>query len=158
MEPSSEPSADRARLKTLLGTTRAQPKRNPLPALHTPTLTPSASAPRTQPSAAMEFVANLDQIRIMDTRTSVRDGATLYVVQAYTLYQSCSHLPTARTSSTLPAPPTPIRQPVLSLGSRTSTATPTTASTSEHHDAPSALPTSACVVGSPSLHGSVTMP
>ncbi|KAE8993939.1 hypothetical protein PR001_g20535 [Phytophthora rubi] len=116
------------------------PKQNPsgpLPVLHTPTLTPSASAPRTQPSETMEFVANLDQIRIVDTQTSVRDGATLYVVEAYTLYQS-----SVQNNSTQPPLPTQsqIRQPVLSVGSRTSTTTPTTTSTSEHHDAPERAP------------------
>ncbi|KAE9115583.1 hypothetical protein PF002_g11078 [Phytophthora fragariae] len=137
------PSAD---LKALLGSTRAMPKQNPsgpLPVLHTPTLTPSASAPRTQPSETMEFVANLDQIRIVDTQTSVRDGATLYVVEVYTLYQSSVH-----SNSTQPPLPTQspsqIRQPVLSVGSRTSTTTPTTTSTSEHHEAPERAPDLCC--------------
>ncbi|KAG6620008.1 uncharacterized protein IUM83_05717 [Phytophthora cinnamomi] len=141
-------STDRARVKALLGSARTLPKLNPagsLPELHTPALTPSVSAPHAQPSSAVEFVANLDQIRV-DTMTSVRDGATLYVVETYTLYQFPSHISALRSSSTVPLPTTTqtqIRQPVLSLGSRTSTATPTTASTSEHHedhDAPERAP------------------
>lgn len=130
----------RARHKALLSSTRTTAQLNPggpLPTLKTPSLAPSSATPRdrSQPSTSMEFISNLDQIRIVDTQTSTRDGATLYVVEAFTLFQSTSNIPTMRNSNALAAP---LMQPQTSV-SRVSTATPTAASTSEH-DAPEHQP------------------
>ncbi|KAG7380321.1 hypothetical protein PHYPSEUDO_007293 [Phytophthora pseudosyringae] len=129
MQPCTSPT-DRARHKALLSATRAMPRLNPLPALHaSANLTPSSSAPRdrSQPSTSMELLSNLDQIRIVDTQTSTREGATLYVVESYALSLTASNIPTMRNSSPPPGPRAP-----LSSVSRASTATPTTASMSEH--------------------------
>ncbi|KAF1784528.1 hypothetical protein GQ600_9164 [Phytophthora cactorum] len=123
-EEASTSATNRARHKELLSFAREMPKLKPLPALTSASLAPLSSAPRDRsPPSSMEFLSNLDQIRIVDTQTSTRDGATLYVVESYTLSYSTSNIPTQL-------------RPPLSSVSQLSTATPTTASTSEH-EAPS---------------------
>ncbi|KAG2788945.1 hypothetical protein JG687_00003775 [Phytophthora cactorum] len=121
-EEASTSATNRARHKELLSFAREMPKLKPLPALTSASLAPLSSAPRDRsPPSSMEFLSNLDQIRIVDTQTSTHDGATLYVVESYTLSYSYS------TSNI----PTQLRPPLSSV-SQLSTATPTTASTSEH--------------------------
>jgi hypothetical protein len=74
----------------------------------------------------MEFLSSLGQIRIVDTHPNTRDGATLYVVEAYTLLPSTSNIPTVRNSGT------PLGHLRPRQSSVSSSSTPVTASTSEH--------------------------
>ncbi|ETN02029.1 hypothetical protein F442_17934 [Phytophthora nicotianae P10297] len=127
VEPTSASPTSRAHHKALLSSARETPKLNPLPALTCANLAPLTSTitrDRSPPSS-IEFLSNLDQIRIVDTQTSTRDGATLYVVESYTLSYSTSNIHIMRNSST---PPTQLRPPLSSV----SQLTPTTASTTEH--------------------------
>ncbi|KAG3113419.1 hypothetical protein PI124_g19691 [Phytophthora idaei] len=101
-EEASTSATNRARHKELLSFAREMPKLKPLPALTSASLAPLSSAPRDRsPPSSMEFLSNLDQIRIVQARATLR--------------------------------------PPLSSVSQLSTATPTTASTSEH-EAPERQP------------------
>ncbi|KAG1703949.1 hypothetical protein DVH05_006955 [Phytophthora capsici] len=128
-------ATDREHHKAMLSAARSTPKPNQLPALNTQTnLTPLASAAndRSQPSTSMEFLSNLEQIRIVDIQKSTRDGATLYVVEVYTLSPTTSNIPTMRNSS-----PMGQLRPVASTSGLSTN--PITASTSEL-EAPERLP------------------
>ncbi|KAL3672247.1 hypothetical protein V7S43_002907 [Phytophthora oleae] len=117
----SSTAIDQARRhKVMLSAVRTTPKPSQLPALNTSTNVTPLTSDRSQPSTSMEFLSNLEQIRIVDIQTSTRDGATLYVVEVYTLSPTASNIPTVRNSS-----PMGQLRPVSST-------TPTTASTSEH--------------------------
>ncbi|KAG7397821.1 hypothetical protein PHYBOEH_012083 [Phytophthora boehmeriae] len=69
----------------------------PMPRLnpYAPTLSPVTTVPQ-DASWSMDFLTNIDQIRIIDTQPSVQDGTTLYVVELYSLCPSTSNIPTVR--------------------------------------------------------------
>ncbi|KAK1932071.1 hypothetical protein P3T76_012571 [Phytophthora citrophthora] len=132
MQPST--ASDQAHHKAMLSAVRTTPKPDQLPALNTGTnLAPltSASCDRSQPSTSMEFLSNLEQLRILDTQKSTRDGATLFVVEVYMLSPTTSNIPTMHNSSSMGQ-----LRPVASVSG---VSTNPTASTSEH-EAPECLP------------------
>ncbi|KAH7477297.1 hypothetical protein PRIC1_001315 [Phytophthora ramorum] len=127
-------SNDREQHKELLSVARATPTPTSasLPVLNAASLTPASMA--VQASTSMDFLASIEQMRIADTHKSVRDGATLYEVQTYTLFQPTSNIPTVRNSGVQ----TPTR-PAQTSVSQCSTTTPTDASAS-NQDAPERAP------------------
>ncbi|RLN56086.1 hypothetical protein BBJ28_00011546 [Nothophytophthora sp. Chile5] len=82
---------DQARHKASLTSAREMPLRSP----HTPRLTLTTLEPQdwSRASMSLEFLSNIERIRIVDT---VDDGGTKYVVEVYNLFQSTSNIPTLR--------------------------------------------------------------
>ncbi|RLN55795.1 hypothetical protein BBP00_00008325 [Phytophthora kernoviae] len=119
--------------KTQQDSTQVMPRLNP----YAPRLSPVTAAPQdwSQASLSIDFLANIEQIRIADTHSSVRDGATLYVVELYSPCQSTSNIPTVRNNGGRGENTVQM----TTLAARVSTTTTTNSSSSEQ-DTPERQP------------------